>query len=342
MYRPIKKAIINPKGNSAKTFDWSKVIGHNFTDDGEVAYPLLGYYPYETKHYEFSADQNAPIFPLIDTVLDSASSEYYVGKVYLPNLNDTNFHSAVMVNSMVPFKNLVPATSHIAPSATENGSIVPFTDYFAGLYDRYRVISFDLECEFTINATGISSDDYGTTVFRGGLLLIDEEVAIATGTAVEEWKTQAMLNAIIDHRYRSGTFKTVPFSFGAGQNRSGVLRMKANVIDQFLNKTYSHITPANTPASGTPTAPTIAGPYNVKDMANYMGILSDGQAAMAAESHLPKIRLWCMPFCILTQPSTMRTGSALTADLQIGCAWKLKQHVQMSTPIRYKLIETQD
>ncbi len=342
MYRPVKKAIINPKGNSASTFNWSKVIGHNFTDDGEVAYPPLGYFPFETKHYEFSADQNAPIFPLIDTVLDSAGSEYFVGKVYVPNLNDTNFHSAVMVNSLVPFKNLVPATSHIAPSASENGSVVPFTDYFAGLYDRYRVTSFDMLAEFSINATGTSSDDYGTTVFRGGLLLIDEEVAIATGTAVEEWKTKAMLEAIIDHRYRSGTLKTVPFSMGGGQTRSGVLRLKANVIDQFLNKTYSHITPANTPASGTPSAPTINGPYDVNNVANYQGILSDGQAAMAGEDHLPNIRLWCLPFAILDKPATMRTGTFLTADLQISVNWRLKQHVQMSTPIRYKLIETHD
>ncbi len=340
MFKPIHKTIRNPSGNRGGTFNWNKVIGHNFTDDGEVAYPPKGFFTFETKHQEYSADDDIILaFPKIDIQLDGVG-ELEVGKVHITGPNDTNFHTAVGVNNLVPFKNFIESISHIAPVAGELGAIIPFTDHFAAQYFKYRVTSFDLDVEFTphCHETTVVT---GTAEFRCGLLLIDSEVAISTGASALS-KTKAELELLISARWKAGTLKTVPIAVGHGLNRSGTMSMSANIINQFMDKESSRLAANNLPVAATLSA---GSPYDVTDMRNYQGDLLVSQAAMGSDSvatpALPNIRLWVLPFAILTKPWQAGFTSSGDRDVQILCNMKLRQHVQLTNPKVYTY-ETKD
>lgn len=329
-----RRFINHPKGNSSKSFDWTKVIGHNFTDDGESVYPPIGYFRFNTKHSEFSqADDTTLLFSVLDTFLDG-TTERILNEVYIPALVDNYYHGAVLANSLVPFKNFKPVASglHGSPSTDESGAVVPFTDHFDQFYDRYRVTSFDLTCRFQVVGHDGTSDDYGTTGFRGGFIIIDEEVGhVSAPTGVQPYYTQDQLKTLIRNRYKAGTLKTVPFSTAKGHVNAGEITLKANVIDQFLDKRYSRMA---VPATATTPLDSSGVQFDVNDLENYMGRFSSSQGIMANDARLPKIRLWVVPFIVLTTPAGVvpSGGSAVDKNVTVLTQWEWTGHTQMTNP----------
>ncbi len=335
--KPIYKAIKNPRGNASKTFNWNKVIGHNFTDDGEVVYPPKGFFTFKTKHAEYSEDDDLIMaFPEVDCWLQGAGQNVIMD-VILPNVSDAKWHQAVLCNALVPFRNFHASIAHIAPILSENGAFVPFTDHFAAQYKNYRVTSFELMLEFNLTGVNTGSDSFGTCVFRCGVLLIDEETAVSTGARVDNFYDQTRLAKLIRHRYQANTLKTVPVSYAQGITRAGKLMIKANVIDQFLDKKYTSIDVVAAPNSDNVSTP----PLDVTDMNNYQGDLLVSQAGMSQYIALPKIKLWAVPFAILVKPFIISTAGDGNAPVQIHLSMQMTQHTQLTNPIKY-VSETAD